>query len=103
MDMARQREIVLEIERVRVVRRRMKTSLLSCRGCAKSTDFVELAQAAKLFGITNEELYDFISTNRCHFNVGCGGDIFVCVTDLLAAMSRRLKTANFKLLGGSSE
>lgn len=102
MHMARQREVVLEIEQVRVVRRRMKTSLLFCRGCAKSTDFVELVKAADLFGVTNAELYDFIRTNRCHFIVANDGEICICVTDLLAAMSKRLKTASFKLLGGTT-
>ena len=102
MNMARQRDVVLEIEQVRVVRRRMKTSLLFCRGCAKSADFIELVKAADLFGVTNAELYEFTRTNRCHFTVAGGGEIYVCVTDLLAAMSRRLKTASFKLLGGAT-
>ena len=101
--MARQREVVLEIEQVRVVRRRMKTTLLFCRQCARSTDFVKLVKAAELFGVTNAELYNFIRTNRCHFIVATGGEICVCVTDLLAAMSKRLKTASFKLLGGTKQ
>lgn len=101
--MARQREVVLEIEQVRVVRRRMKTSLLFCRGCSKSTDFIELVKGAGLFGVTNAELYDFMRTNQCHFTVAKDGEIFVCVTDLLTAMSKRLKTASFKLLGGTTQ
>lgn len=99
MNRVRQRDVVLEIEQVRIVRRRMKTSLFLCRECAKTTDFIDLLKAADLFGVTNGELYDFIRTNRCHFIVAPGGDICICVTDLLAAMSRRLKTATFKLLG----
>ena len=102
MDTARKRDVVLEIEQVRIVRRRMKTSFVFCRGCSKSTDFIELVKAADLFGVTNAELYDFVRTNRCHFIVAGDGEICVCVTDLLAAMSRRLKTATFKLLGGKT-
>lgn len=102
MNTARQRELVLEVEQVRVVRRRMKTSILFCRGCGKSTDFIELVKAAELFGVTSAELYEFVQTNRCHFLAASCGAICVCVADLLAAMSRRLKMARFKLLDNRS-
>ena len=98
MKTAPQRDLVLEIEQVRVVRRRIETSLFFCRECGRSTYFIELVRAAELFGLTNPELYEFVQTNRCHFMVASGGEICVCVTDLLAAMSRRLKTARFKLM-----
>ena len=94
-----EREVVLEIEHVRVVRKRASTYLQHCRECARSTDFVSLTKAADLFGITPAELYDFTRSNRCHFEIGRGGDIYICLTNLLSEMSKRMKNGRVKLLG----
>ena len=99
MRASSQREVVVEIERTRRIRRRMKTSLRFCRDCSRATDFIPIAKAAGLFGSTTDELLEFIRSNHCHFLVGAEGEIHICLPDLLAAMSRKLETGTFKLLG----
>ena len=99
MGASRQREVVVEIERIRRFRRRMKTSLRFCRDCSRSTDFIPLAKGAALFGVAPDELFEFTRVNHCHFLVDEDGEIHICLPDLLAAMSRKLETGTFKLLG----
>ena len=95
-----QREVVLEIERITLVRKRARTSVEWCRDCRRSTDFVLLPKAAALFGITPTELLEFTRTNHCHFTVGNEGEISLCLTDLLTAMSKRIKSGSIKMLSG---
>ena len=98
-----QREVVLEIERVTLVRKRARTSVQCCNDCGRSTDFVPLTKAAGLFGITPAELLEFTRTNRCHFTVANDGEISLCLVDLLTAMSKRIKSGSIKLIGGEVE
>ena len=78
----------------------MKTSLGFCRDCSRSTDFIPLAKGAELFGVALDELFEFTRSNHCHFLVDDDeGEIHICLPDLLAAMSRKLETGTFKLLG----
>jgi hypothetical protein len=99
MGTSPQREVVVEVERIKRIRRRMRTSLRFCSDCSRSTDFIPLAKAGGLFGATPEELFEFIRSNHCHFLVDNEGEIHICLPDLLAAMSRKLETGTFKLLG----
>jgi hypothetical protein len=98
MDGCRQREVVLEIEQVKLVRKRAKTSLSSCRGCGRATDFILLTDAAGLFGVSCVEVFDFTTSNHCHFVVGSGGDIYICLVALLEAMGQKARSRRFKLL-----
>ncbi|HEX6125959.1 MAG TPA: hypothetical protein VFZ23_11360 [Pyrinomonadaceae bacterium] len=101
MDGCRQREVVLELEQVRLVRRRAKTSLSFCRGCGKATDFIRLTNAAELFDVPAVEVFDFTRSNHCHFVVANEGEIYICLVALLEVMRKKLKTGNFKLLGAN--
>ncbi len=99
MQGSREREVVVEIEHTKVVRKRASTKVRFCRECKRSTDFVLLNKAAELFDTAPGRLFDFTQTNSCHFAVGGEGEIYVCLADLLTAMSRRMKTGTVKLLG----
>jgi hypothetical protein len=103
-DMAstRQREVVLEIEHVRVVRKRARTSLRSCRDCGRTTDFITLAEASELFSTTPAVLFEFSQSSVCHHRLEDESDLFLCLTSLLAAMSKKIKKGTVKLLGDSS-
>lgn len=98
MKISQQREVVLEIEQTRLVRKRARTSVAFCRGCERATDFVPLIKAAELFGITRLEMFDFSRSHNCHFQVATEGEIHICLVDLLAAMSRRMKRKTVRLL-----
>jgi hypothetical protein len=102
MKVSPQREVILEIERVTLVRKRARTTVELCRDCRKSTDFIPLIRAAELFCITPTELLDFTRSNHCHFTVGREGEIYLCLVDLLSAMSKRITKGSIKLIGDRS-
>ena len=93
------REVVVEIEHTRVVRKRAATHLRYCRGCARSTDFLLLTKAAELFDLEPVRIFDFIRTNSCHFAVGKEGEIYICLNDLLTTVGKGMKNGKVKLLG----
>ena len=95
-------EVVLEIEHTKVVRKRAKTKLALCRECRETTDFITLARAAELFSIIPSDLLEFTQSSGCHFRVENGQDIMLCLADLLATMSKRMRTGTVKLLGEKS-
>jgi hypothetical protein len=96
------REVVLEIEHVKVVRKRARTSLSFCRECDRTTDFISVASAAQLFSTTPSELFEFTQSYVCHFRLEEKQNVLLCLTDLLAAMSKKMKKGTVKLLGESS-
>ena len=102
MEGSQHREVVLEIEHIKVVRKRAKTKLAICRECNKTTDFITVVRAAELFSTTPSELFEFTQSHGCHFRVENGQDINLCLTDLLTAMSKRMRTGTVKLLGEKS-
>ena len=93
------REVVVEIEHVRVVRKRMATHIRYCRGCMRSTDFLLLTKAAELFDVAPIQIFEFAQTNSCHYAVGKEGEIYVCLTDLLNHVGKSMKNKKVKLLG----
>jgi hypothetical protein len=93
-----QREVVLEIERVRTVRKRVRTSLRFCRGCARRTDFISVARAAELFSVAQSGLLGFAQSQGCHFVVEDNADIFLCLADLLTAMTKRMRIEKSRIL-----
>ncbi|HEY0429829.1 MAG TPA: hypothetical protein VGC76_18750 [Pyrinomonadaceae bacterium] len=97
MKIQRQREIVIEFERVRLVRKRAKTSLLFCRACASEVDFIALGEAAALFGVSAAQLFQFVKTNSGHYE--SGGEIYLCLVSLLTNMKAKI---NIKKLAGNS-
>ena len=101
MEGSQHREVVLEIEHIKVIRKRAKTSLCFCRECGTTTDFVPVAGAAKLFSTTPSELFEFTQSYGCHFRVENEENILLCLTDLLAGMSKKLNKGTVKLLGES--
>jgi hypothetical protein len=99
MKRSPQREVILEIERVTLVRKRAKTTVELCTDCRKSTDFIPLIKAAELFSVTPSEMLEFTRMNRCHFTVGHEGEIYLCLVELLSAMSKRITKGSIKLIG----
>lgn len=93
------REVVVEIEHIRVVRKRAATQLQYCRGCMRSTDFLHLTKAAELFDVAPVKIFEFTRANSCHFAVGTEGEIYVCLTDLLVNVGKKMKNSKVKLLG----
>lgn len=84
------REIVIEVERIQLVRKRARTHLHTCDRCEAVSDFVGLSDAARLFEIERDRLFDFIQKNGCHFIDAQHGEIQICLTSLL----ERMRTIN---------
>lgn len=101
MDGAASRQVVVEIEHVKVIRKRAKTYLRHCRECRQQRDFLPVKRAAELFSIDQSALIEFAGENHCHYSIDENGDIQLCLTDLLAGMSRRMKSGKYKQIGGS--
>ena len=102
MEGSQHREVVLEIEHIKVVRKRAKTKLARCRECNKTTDFITLVRAAELFSTTACDLFEFTQSYGCHILAENSQDISLCLTNLLTAMSKRMRTGTVKLLGEKS-
>lgn len=96
--MQKQRELIIEFERVQLVRKKAKTHLIFCRSCGREVDFVSLREASSLFGTQAENLLQFIKINNSHFETGANGEIYVCLISFLTAMKAKTKLSNIKLL-----
>lgn len=82
---------MIEFEKVQTIRKRAKTMLFSCQGCERETDAVSLAEAVELFETEQEDLFHFIRTNKCHFQVASDGNIYLCVTSLIGKMTQQVQ------------
>lgn len=93
MTTQKQREIVIEFEKVSLIRKRAKTELHHCESCGRLVDFVPLQTAATLFEISREKLSEFVSGKGIHIRAAVD-DGSVCVTSLLETMQtlRQLRT-----------
>ena len=86
MDGKGTREIVIEIEQVRLVRKRALTTLRYCEECESQSDFVGLEEAARLFEVDPKQLVEFILRNNCHFIRSEVRVTDICLTALIDRM-----------------
>jgi hypothetical protein len=100
MKIQKKREIVIEFERVQLVRKKARTHLIFCRGCRREVDFLSLPEAAALFAAQPDNLLQFVRLNHAHFETGADGEIFLCLASFLAAMKAKMSLSRVKLLGG---
>jgi hypothetical protein len=103
MNPARQREIVIEIERVRLIRKRAKTHLRFCMQCGKQSDFISIDEAAALFETDKGSLFNFIRVNSCHFQINNANDAHICLVAFLEAMKTKTIDSRIKLIGDKSK
>jgi hypothetical protein len=82
------RELVIEVECVRVVRRRVRASKEFCSPCGVTVDTVEAADLSSMFEITQSELVSRLCGIGVHINRKPSGDLSVCYHSLQAALRR---------------
>ena len=99
MKIQKAREIIIEFERVQLVRKKAKTHLIFCRNCEREVDFVSLREASSLFGTTAENLLQFIKINYSHFETGADGEIYLCLVSFLACMKAKTSISRIKMIG----
>jgi hypothetical protein len=98
MTTKRQREIVIEFEKVQLIRKRAKTTLGHCELCNAESDFVGIRSAAELFGITAKDLTQFVVNSAVHYaNEEFGTAI--CVASLLSVMQEKAGGGGVRLIG----
>lgn len=98
----KEREIVIEFEKVQMIRKRAKTIYTYCRRCGGEKDFVGVRTAAGLFGITIDELSAFASAYAVHIAaVGTDGR-GICVASLLEVMHSKQSGNAPKLIANPS-
>ncbi len=88
MTTKRQREIVIEFERVQLIRKRAHTTILTCSKCNSHVDYVSASLAAELFDIELGEFLGFVKRFAVHHEPRPTGTA-ICVPSLLAAMQQR--------------
>jgi hypothetical protein len=81
------REILIEIERVQIIRKRTNTKLEFCLKCRECVDFITLVKASEVFETRGEDLIRFINTTGSHFNANSDGEINICLQSLLRKMT----------------
>ncbi|MFN0138695.1 MAG: hypothetical protein ACKVQW_01240 [Pyrinomonadaceae bacterium] len=92
-----QREIVIEYERIQLIRKKAKTEFTHCDECGGEADFVAIDSAAELFEIHIDDLSAFINGNNCHHHTAA--KMLVCINSLLATIKTRLLDHQLKLGG----
>lgn len=96
------REIVIEFEKVQMIRKRARTILTYCRGCGGEKDFVGVRAAAGLFGVTADELGSFVAANAVHVTTVDEYDDSICVASLLDVMHERQNGQGPRLITGKN-
>lgn len=91
------REVVIEYERIQVIRKRAKTDLAECPGCGHTSDHVRLEIAIELFETTADGIREFVERNNCHQHAATTGTL-LCLDSLLEVMkTRRLRRRNQRI------
>ena len=92
------REIVVEYEQIRLIRKRAKTQLAHCDKCGTEADFVRLTDAAELFESDADDIFKFANGSG-HYRTANGGDIMLCLPSLLACMKTKTLNKQIKMIG----
>jgi len=78
-----QRQLVIEVERVQTVRRRVPTTAGYCRDCRREVDLVDIGDLARVFEVSVADAVLQLRRRRIHMLHVSGGAIFVCADSLL--------------------
>jgi hypothetical protein len=92
------REIVIEYEQIKLIRKRAKTEFSHCEHCGETADFVPLDAAAELFETHSDDLVAFIRSNTCHHRPAAATTM-LCINSLLATIKTKSLDHQFKLEG----
>ena len=103
MKVKRHREIVIEYERIQLIRKRAITERAHCHDCGHEADFVTLPDAADIFGTTETDLFHFLQINNCHYRVSNETKTQLCLVSLLACMKTKTLNQQIKMIGESGK
>ncbi len=98
MKIQKAREIIIEFERVQLIRKRAQTRFVHCEDCRTDADFVSLSEAATLFNTKGELLFQFIKDAGSHYQTQNGSGVFICLNSLLVSMKTKTDGSNIKMI-----
>lgn len=98
MKIQKKREIIIEFERVQLVRKKARTHVIFCRDCGREVDFVALSEAASLFTTQAENLLQFVRITGSHFETNADGEIYICLVSFLINMKAKTNLSRIKFL-----
>jgi imidazole glycerol phosphate synthase subunit HisF len=90
------RRIVIEVERVQLIRKRAKTFWAHCPVCNIDSDFVSIETASRLFEMTSDELAGVLKTISCHYREDSHGKGDICLNSFLSPMNVRKSVHRIK-------
>jgi hypothetical protein len=93
------RNIVLEIERIQLTRKRCRSHTQFCVDCLTESDFITAKEAALLFGTYPENLLRFIEVNSSHHTKDADGGVFICVNSFLDCVNSMASGSKVRMLG----
>lgn len=77
------REIIIEVERVRVIYNRRNRCLKWCAFCQTEVSILTLEEALEIAGVNPETLCEFISQGRIHLYQMREDESGICLNSLL--------------------
>lgn len=98
--MKKQTEIVIEIERIQLIRKRAKSWRMFCPSCAAQVNFIRLVEIAKLFNRPLADFYPLIQTGGKHYATDQAGEIFICLELLSAFVNGTNDRRQIKMIEG---
>lgn len=93
------KELVIEVECVRVVRRRVPAFTQYCPPCGRAVDSVEAGDLSSMFETNEAELVARLAGLGVHVNPGPSGRLGVCYHSLQASLRRENLLPGTSLLG----
>jgi hypothetical protein len=94
------KNLVLEIERIELIRKRCRLFSGFCKTCSKDTDFVSLTQMSSLFEIRAEDFFQTIRVSPIHFETELHNEIFLCINSLLNFLNTTKSNTKIKMIKG---
>lgn len=88
MSVKKIREIVVEVERILLVKKRARTHQKFCIDCSQEADFVCSKDAARIFDIGEINISRFLKNNGWH-TLAVGGRVYICTASLLADLAKK--------------
>lgn len=99
MSVKREREIVIELESIKITRKRARTRLAYCCECEHEADYLGIAEATEIFETAIDELLSFIVETGCHQVLDDHGHTQVCLNSLLSRFRTKLQYPNLTIRG----
>lgn len=87
MNKTRQRRLVVEVERMQMIRKWISTKFFDCGSCGREVDFVTVCEAAQIFEISDAELGSFLKSNDCHSSTYTGSEQHICLRSLMKSLN----------------